>query len=196
MTQSRRIGVFGGTFDPIHRAHLSMAHTAKDAGQLDTVVFMVASIPPHKQDSTHASPEDRLAMVKAAIADVDGFEVSDMELRREGPSYTADSLRDLQAENPDAELFMIIGEDSLVDFPKWRQPDVILEFARLLVLPRPGCDTPIHESLAGHYDLLPFDESSISSTAIRNAMKTGESLTAMLTPAVIQFIEDRGLYGR
>jgi nicotinate-nucleotide adenylyltransferase len=196
MTQARRIGVFGGTFDPIHKAHLAMAHTAMDAGRLDTVVFMVASIPPHKQDSTHASPEDRLAMVEAAIADVEGFDVSDRELHREGPSYTADTLRDLQAEYPDAELFMIIGEDSLVDFPKWRQPEVILDYARLLVLPRPGCDTPIHASLAGHYDLLPFDESPISSTAIRHALEAGESLTAMLPAPVIQFIEDRGLYGR
>ena len=195
MSTRQRIGVFGGTFDPIHNAHLLMARNALEEASLDRVIFVVASIPPHKQDSTHASPENRVQMVHAAIADEPGFEVSEMELHREGPSYTADTLRDLQELNPESELFMIIGEDSLVDFPKWRQPEVILEYARLLVLPRPGYNIAIHESLEGHYDMLPFQESGVSSTGVRSALEQGEPLVGMVPEQVVKMIEERGFYG-
>ena len=195
MNQAQRIGVFGGTFDPIHNAHLSMARTAMETASLDKVLFVVSSIPPHKQNNTHASPEDRVAMVEAAIKGETRFDVSDMELRREGPSYTADTLKELQEEYPEATLFMIIGQDSLVDFPKWRQPEVIMNHAHLLVLPRQGSDTPIDSSLDGHYDMLPFVKSTLSSTKVRTAIKQGEPIDSMLPRKVEELIKERGLYG-
>ncbi len=196
MTHPTRIGIFGGTFDPIHHAHLAMARAAMIAGSLDTVLFVVASIPPHKQNDTHASAEDRLAMVEAAVADESGFEVSRIELDREGLSYTADTLRALHMLHPEADLFMIIGEDSLVDFPKWREPAAILDLVHLLVLPRLGIAAPIHDSLTGHYDLVPFEESAISSTGVRDALASGELLSEMIPASVLGVIEERGLYGR
>lgn len=196
MTHRQRIGIFGGTFDPIHTAHLVMARAAMDSASLDTVLFVVAAIPPHKQHATHASPEDRLAMVEAALTGEANFEASGIELEREGPSYTADTLRVLHTLHPDADLFMIIGEDSLVDFPKWREPKAILELARLLVLPRPGINVPIHPSLEGQYDFVPFEASTLSSSEVRDALEKGELLEGMLPTKVQALIEERGLYGR
>lgn len=196
MTQPKRIGLFGGTFDPVHHAHLAIARTALDTASLDTVLFVVAAIPPHKQNDTHASPADRLAMVKAAVKNEPRFEASGIELEREGLSYTADTLRTLKTLHPEAEFFLIIGEDSLVDFPTWREPEAILDHARLLVVSRPAIEQLIHSSLEGHYDRLPFTESTLSSTQVREALAKGDPVNDALPEAVLAVIQERGLYGR
>ena len=112
MDKPLRIGIFGGTFDPVHNVHLRMARAARDRAGLDRVLFVVAATPPHKRGDVVASAEDRLAMVRAAIAGEDGFEASRIEMDRPGPSYTVDTVRALAETHPDARLYLIIGNTS------------------------------------------------------------------------------------
>lgn len=191
----KRIGVFGGTFDPIHLAHLEVARAARDAAHLDKVLFVVSARPPHKKNETQADPEQRLAMVQAALNGDESFEASRLEIDREGPSYTADTLDTLHDLHPDARLFLIIGEDSLMDLPKWRHPERILERAKLLVVPRPGFDHEYPKMLEGHFEMLPFEEHEISSTEIRRRLAAGDASDDLLPPGVRRVIDREGLYG-
>lgn len=194
MSDPQRIGVYGGTFDPIHRTHVDIARAARDAAQLDRVLFMVAPEPPHKRGEVGTSADDRYAMVAIALADEPGLEASRIEFDRSGPSYTADTLRRLQADFPEAKLFLILGYDSIIDLPGWREPDAILARAHLLVVPRPGADAEVDPKLTGHYDELPFVPSSISSTAIRRRVAAGEVITQLVPPGVEAYIQKRDLY--
>lgn len=191
---SQRIGVYGGTFDPIHNAHVAMARTARDAARLDEVLFVVAARPPHKHGGPIADPEDRYALVEAALADEPALRPSRIEMDRPGPSYMVDTLRELARQRPGAELALIIGADSLTDLPKWKDFDEIIRRAHLLVVPRPGDWTPPPE-LADRFDLLPFPKTPLSSTDVRAALAQGDALDDMLPPAVLQLIRERGLYG-
>lgn len=189
-----RIGIFGGTFDPIHNAHLEIARAALDAGKLDVVYFVVAARPPHKQTVTHASPEDRLEMVRAAVAGDARLEASDVELVREGYSYTVDTIQEFQKRHPGAELFLIIGYDSLLDLPRWRRPDHIMECCHLLVVPRPRMTERPAAELNGCYQMLPFEETDLSSTEIRRRVAAGESIAGLVPPAVERIIREKGIY--
>jgi nicotinate-nucleotide adenylyltransferase len=189
-----RIGVFGGTFDPIHNAHIDIGRAARDQARLDRVLFVVAHVPPHKQDLTDASAEDRFAIVDAALADEPGIEASRIELDREGISYTADTLQTLRDLSPSAELFLIIGMDSLIDLPSWRDPDRIIECARLLVVPRPGEWHP-PEALEGRYEVIDFDQVDVSSTCVRARIERGEDLGGVVPDAAAEIIRAKGLYG-
>ena len=191
----KRIGVFGGTFDPIHLAHIEVARAARDAARLDKVLFVVSARPPHKKNETQADPEQRLAMVQAAVNGDESFEASRVEIDREGPSYTADTLETLHEIYPEAELFLILGEDSLMDIPKWRHPERILDRARLLVVPRPGFDEEYPPLLQGRFDMLPFEEHEISSTEIRRRLAAGDGSEDLLPAGVRRVIDDEGLYG-
>ena len=193
MTDIQRIGIYGGTFDPVHNAHVAMARTALEQAQLDLVLFVVSARPPHKNEGPFASPEDRYAMVCAALADEPQMEASRIELDRPGPSYTADTLRTVQKQYPEASLYLILGMDSLIDLPRWRQPDVILHHARLLVVPRPGAWEP-PPSLEGHYDVLPFEKTPLSSTRIRARIAAGEPCEDCVPPAVMKMIREKGVY--
>ena len=194
MAKPLRIGVFGGTFDPIHNAHLELARAALAAAHLDKVIFVVAARPPHKQDDTVAAPKDRIAMVQAAVAGEPKFEVSDLELKREGLSYMADTLRELAPLYPREQFFLIIGLDSLLDLPTWKDPEAILAIAHLLVVPRPGDERDIPESLQGAFDFLPFEETDVSSTGIRGSIAAGESVETLVPKAVIQLILEKRIY--
>ncbi len=194
MAQPKRIGVLGGTFDPIHNTHLDMARAAVDAAHLDTVLFVLSARPPHKRDDTVASPEQRLEMLGAALDHEAKFEACDIELRREGPSYMRETLRDLEQRYPGAELFLIVGLDSLLDFPNWKGPEEILERARLLVAPREGDGRGVPASLDGKYELVPFEESDVSSTDIRDRIARGESIDSLVPAAVARLIREKGIY--
>ena len=194
LSQPRRIGVFGGTFDPIHNAHIEIARAALTAGDLDVVLFMVAARPPHKTGETYATPMQRLAMVRAAVANEPEMEASAIELDREGPSYTFETLGVLHAEYPEAELFLILGYDSLVDLSGWREPDKILERARLLVVARPGRKQDVPEELNGQYEIVPFDETDLSSTEIRSRIAQGVSADDAIPRPVLDVIHKEGLY--
>jgi nicotinate-nucleotide adenylyltransferase len=188
-----RIGVFGGTFDPIHNAHLDIARAALAQAKLDRVLFVVSARPPHKLDATIASPEDRYAMVEAALAAEPRMAPSRVELDRGGPSYTVDTLAAIQQEYPDTRLFLILGLDSLVDIPKWRRPKELLARARLLAVPRPG-EWPVPKTLEGHYDVLRFAETDLSSTDVRKRIIGGETVDGIVPEAALRVIRSRGIY--
>ena len=194
MASPPNIGVFGGTFDPVHAVHLRVARAARDAAGLDRVLFMVANVPPHKSGEVAASAEDRLAMVDAAVAEERGLEASRLEMDRPGPSYTADTLRALNAERPDARLFLILGYDSALDLPKWREPGVILDLAELLVVCRPNCGRPLPPVLQNRATLLPFEEDALSSTEIRERLAAGGDVSGLVPPGALRVIREKGLY--
>lgn len=183
----------GGTFDPIHNTHLDIARTALHEASLDRVLFLVAASPPHK-NGIIATPAQRFAMVEAAIREEPHFTASDIELNRAGPSYTGVTLRELKETYPDSELFLIMGSDSLIDFPNWREPDTILALATILAVTRPGDSSEIPPSLAGHYQLLPFSESDVSSTAVRLKIKKEENVGDLLPSDVCEIIRTEGIY--
>jgi nicotinate-nucleotide adenylyltransferase len=189
-----RIGIFGGTFDPIHNAHLAIALAALEAGKLDRVCFVVAARPPHKRTETHAGAEDRLAMVRAAVDGDSRLEASDIELARDGYSYTVDTIEEIQRRHPGAELFLVIGYDSLIDLPRWRRPDRIAASCRLLVAPRPRMTERPAAELAGRYEMLPFKETALSSTEIRRRVAGGESIEGLVPAGVERIIRAKGIY--
>ncbi len=189
-----RIGVFGGTFDPIHNAHLDIARAAMKHAGLDRVLFVVAARPPHKQDDTFAAPAARFAMVEAALRGEAGMAPCDIELRRAGPSYTADTLRELKRMHPVAELFLILGMDACMDLPQWREPETIVANARILAVPRPGGDGHVPPGLASKCVVLPFKETELSSTDIRDLIASGGGYRAHVPAAVADHIDLHGLY--
>ena len=134
-----RLGLFGGTFDPIHLGHLILAESCREACGLDRVRFVVAGAPPHKPGDRTAVA-DRLEMARIAVAGHPAFEVSDIEARRPGPHYSVETLEAVHAERPEDDLFFLIGADSLADLPLWRSPDRIVRLASLVVVNRPGID--------------------------------------------------------
>jgi nicotinate-nucleotide adenylyltransferase len=194
LNNPKRIGIFGGTFDPLHETHLDIARTALAHANLDLVLFVVAARPPHKKHGTIASPEDRYDMVSAAIKSEPNMGVSRIEIDRAGPSYTVDTMQNLVEHFPGASFWLIIGMDSLMDFPRWRDPQGILKHARLLVIPRPG-EWQIPDALKAHYELLPFNETRLSSTEVRNRIESGEPLDVIVPAPVVSIIQERGLYG-
>ncbi len=195
MNESERIGVLGGTFDPIHNAHLDLARAALKSADLDRVIFVVAARPPHKTGDIVATAEQRLDMVRAAVGGTPRMEASDLEIRRSGPSYTADTLDDLQELYPDAQLHLIMGMDSLLDLPGWRDPKRILNRARLLAVHRDSAAVDIPHVLEGHYDLMPFEPADISSTDLRQKLSSGEDVSAVLPKNVEAVVKREHIYG-
>src|SRR5262249_18483720 len=137
-----RIGVFGGTFDPVHLGHLILAEQCREQGRLDQVWFVPAASPPHKQGQTLTPFAQRVEMLALAIAGQPAFRIDELEKDRPGPSFTVHTLEEIRRRRPDAELFLPIGSDTLVDLPHWYQPARILELAGLLVTHRPGWPLP------------------------------------------------------
>lgn len=189
----RRIGVFGGTFDPPHVGHLVAAVDALQELQLDTVLLVVANVPWQKLGQRPiSSADDRLAMVRAAVADRPGIEVSDLEIRRGGHSYTADTLADLRAIDPDAELFVILGNDAAAGFASWERHDEVADLAHLVVVDRPGTPTPIDDAYS--WTRIDIPELEISSTELRQRVAEGRSIDYLTPAAVVRCIHERGLY--
>lgn len=185
--------MFGGTFDPIHNAHLDIGRAAVEQANLDRLLFVVAGEPPHKRDATFAPAEDRFHLVEAALANEPHMEASRIELDRDGPSYTVETLGQLNELHPEASLFLVLGMDALIDLPCWRDSNRILSLARLLVVPRPG-NWVIPSLVRGFFDMLQFDQTEISSTEVRRRIVAGESLAPILPLAVHRLIEQKGIY--
>lgn len=188
-----RLGVFGGTFDPIHCAHLAMARAAAAHARLDRVLFVVSGRPPHKTEGPCASAEERFDMVRAALADEPRFEAVRIEIDRPGPSYTVDTLAALEHQFPGAELFLILGMDSLADLSKWRDPEGIVRRARILAIPRAGW-TPPPSVLGRPYMIIPFPETSLSSTEVRARIAGGRPVNDVIPPRVLDYIRKKGIY--
>ncbi len=183
----QRLGLFGGSFDPVHHGHLILARAAREALGLESVVLMPARHSPHKLADRITPGDLRLAMLQAAIAGEEGLEVSDLELRREGPSYTVDTLRALQASRPGAEWHLLIGADQAERLGTWREPGELVRLARVVVLDRRGSMVP-----PGFQVVRCLLE--ISSTEVRNRVACGRSIRYLVPDAVAGLIARHGLY--
>ncbi len=198
-----RIGILGGSFDPVHYGHLLLAESCREACELDQVWFLPAATPPHKRQQSAAEPRHRLEMLRLATGGHASFLVSDLELVRGGVSYTVDTLEAVHALAPDAELFLLLGADTLADLPNWREPRRICELARPVVVQRAGSQLdwqPLAELLgpAVFERLQPLTvEMPIlghSSTQIRAAVAAGRSIRFRTPRAVEKYVETNGLY--
>ncbi len=188
----RRLGVFGGTFDPVHHAHLIVAAEAFEALDLDQLLFVPAADPPHKRGSVVASADQRLRMLSAAIRDDPRFRVDDLELRRTGPSFTVDTLRELSDREEGAELFFLLGVDQYREFDRWREPDEIVRLARLAILARGGETARPAEPFGG--TMIPVSRIDVSATEIRQRASEGKSVRFYVAEAVREIIERERVY--
>lgn len=192
---SHRVGIFGGTFDPIHVGHLIVAEQARDRLRLDRVLFVPARVPPHKQAAA-AHADHRYRMVCLATGDHPQFAVSDLELRREGPSYTVDTLRALQAEAPEGTRhYLLLGADSARDFGQWKEFHSLLEGTTIVVMGRPGTEQgDLPEAVALHATLLSTPLLEISSSEIRRLVREGSTVRYLVPAPVEAYIRSEGLY--
>jgi nicotinate-nucleotide adenylyltransferase len=195
-----KLGVFGGTFDPPHLGHLRLAEEARDQLGLDSVLWVVAGQSPLKQDPPASPAGIRAAMVQAAIADHPGFALSRVDLDRPAPHYTVDTLRLLRSEFPEAELFFLMGEDSLRDLLRWRDPPDLIRLAWLAVSQRPGADADLSQleaqvpGLAARVCWLRVPQLEIASRDIRQRIREGRTVRYMAPAEVLAIVEREGLY--
>jgi nicotinate-nucleotide adenylyltransferase len=187
-----RIGILGGTFDPPHIGHLIAASDVCDALGLDRMIFVPAAIPPHKPGAVHATAEQRFEMVHAAIAGDDRFEADDIELRREGASYSVDTLRVLRERYPDGELYFAMGIDQFRELPTWREPETVARLARIVVVNRAGDEPDADSRFSARY--VPVTRVDISATLVRRRVKERRSTRYIVPVAVGEIIERYGLY--
>jgi nicotinate-nucleotide adenylyltransferase len=198
-----RLGLLGGTFDPVHYGHLLMAETAREQCRLDQVLFIPAAVPPHKQSWQVSDAAQRIEMLELAVGGNDQFAVSRIEIDRGGVSFSVDTLSELHQQQPERELFLILGADSLVDLPSWREPARIAELATIAVCGRPGFE-PDLAALSGH---LPAESIEairkhrvempligVSSREMRRRVAVGLSIRYQTPRAVEKYIESQGLY--
>jgi nicotinate-nucleotide adenylyltransferase len=195
-----RIGVLGGTFNPPHLAHLVCAQEAHRELELDQVLFVPAAIPPHKPVEGEPGPHHRLELCCLAVDGDERFAVSDLELRREGPSYTVDTLKELSSQSPTNELFLILGGDIAAGLPQWREPERVLELATVAIAKRRGTARgTVQKALdqlkggdrARFFAMPPI---GISSTMVRRRVRAGQPIRYFVPDGVLEYIETHGLY--
>ena len=192
-----RIGIYGGTFDPIHVGHLITAEYARELLALDQLHFVVAAVPPHKTGLPITPAEDRFEMVRRAVASNPHFLPSDVEIRRGGRSFTVDTLRELRQSLgvTREELVFLMGQDSLADFATWRQPERILELATVVAFRRPNVPLDgVPEVFLQRIRLLETPLIEISATEIRRRVREGRSIRYLVPDEVAEYIRQRGLY--
>jgi len=212
------IGLFGGTFDPVHLGHLRAAEEVRRLARLDRVLFIPSFLPPHKGPGTGASPEDRLLMVELACRGHEAFEVSPVEVEAREKSYSILTLRKIRALSPDARLFFILGVDAFLDIGTWREYERVLEECLFIVMGRPGFELDragnvlggrLRDSMGPLADvecaagalaprtrifLLPIQALDISSTEIRERIRRGETLDGLVPAPVDAYIREHQLY--
>ena len=195
------IGVMGGTFDPIHIGHLAIGEEAREALSLDVVLFVPAGLPPHKPPGSVTSVEHRLAMVELAIADNPVFELSRIEVERQGPSYTVDTVETLARGADD--LVLILSAETFAELPSWHEPERLFDAARMAVVPREGYPAPdpawLAEAFPGRAARVTYLEGprlGLSSTAIRARVAAGRSIRYLVPDMVGAYIADKLLYRR
>ena len=195
-----KIAVYGGTFNPIHNAHIHLASEFSRRVGFDKVILIPANIPPHKRVGDLADGADRLAMCRLA-AQEHGFEVSDIELRRQGPSYTADTLEELHRVYPEDTLYLITGEDMFLTLLQWRRPLDIMKLAVICAAPRSSEGMPRLAAYAqelekqgGRTVLENVEYLPVSSTMVRGAVKRRESIGGLVPAAVAEYIHQHHLY--
>lgn len=209
----RPLGVFGGTFDPIHYGHLRTAFEMLQALRFDEVRFIPCGDPPHRGE-TFADARQRFEMVRAALLEQSGFVIDDRELRRDGPSYTIDTLSSLREDYPERSLGLIVGMDAFLGLPRWHRWDEILEVAHIVVAHRPGWRAPdigplgdllnergthrvddLHESMHGRIHIHAVTQLEISSTEIRDLVEAGRDPRFLMPDAVREVIAASQCYG-
>lgn len=191
-----RLGVMGGTFDPIHVGHVLLALWARERLSLDRVLFVPAADPPHKEARPDLAPAaDRWAMVERAIAGFPGFAASRLELDRPGKSYTVETLRTLRTEYPDSRLYLVIGEDNVAQLPTWHDPRTILELCTVVAGTRASAGLAGDAELARQVILLDTPVFEVSSTEVRRRLAAGKPVRYLVPDAVLDYIAARGLYG-
>jgi nicotinate-nucleotide adenylyltransferase len=196
-----RVGVLGGTFNPPHLGHLICAQEAWLQLELDRVILIPAGRSPFKTGEEEPGPRHRLELCRCAVGDDERFSVSALEVEREGPSYTVDTLQQLVYEAPDSELFLIVGGDVAAGLPGWREPDRVLSYARLAVAKRRGTTrTSVEAALAAlpgaeRTEFFRMPRIGISSTMIRRRVRAGRPIAYLVPDAVACYIQANGLYG-
>jgi nicotinate-nucleotide adenylyltransferase len=199
-----RLGVFGGSFDPVHYGHLLLAETCREQCGLDEVWFVPADVPPHKRGRELSPGAARVEMLQLAIGGHDQFCVCDLELKRGGVSYTVETLAEIHGRQPEATLFLLMGADTLEDLPNWIQPDRICQLAIPLAVRRVGSPEPSFDPLASIVDSARLAEIQrhqaempvigLSSSEIRQRVSRGSSIRFQTPRAVEKYIETKGLY--
>jgi nicotinate-nucleotide adenylyltransferase len=192
----RRVGLFGGTFDPPHLGHLALAEWAREQLALDRVVFMPAGTPPHKRARTLSPTTHRLAMTRLATRGNRRFTVSALEADRSGPSFTVETLRELHVRHPGARLYLMMGADSLAEFSSWHKPDEIRKLATLAVAVRPGARPRPGGGTRPGIVLLQNPGIELSSSAIRARVRAGRSIRYLVPEPVAAYIARHHLYRR
>jgi nicotinate-nucleotide adenylyltransferase len=187
-----RIGILGGTFDPPHVGHLVMASEACEALGLQRVLWIPSAEHPFKRGQVRTPAETRLALVRAAIQGDPRFEACDLELRRQGPSYTVDTLRELTGLHPGAELYLLVGADVVREMPDWREPHEVVRLARLAAVTREGSGLP--EGLPLPATPVPVTRMDVSATEIRRRVAAGQTIRYLVPEPVRALIESAGLY--
>ncbi|MCH9653555.1 MAG: nicotinate-nucleotide adenylyltransferase [Planctomycetes bacterium] len=197
-----RIGIFGGTFDPVHFGHLLLAEQCREQCKLDEIWLIPAGSPPHKESKGISTGKQRREMLEFAIAGHPAFILKDLELHREGPSYTVETLRQLKTSHPNDEFFLIVGADSVRDLHTWREPEEILELATLIGVNRPNISLPDLSELTQKFGKIVLAKiiwatmpgMDISSTDIRKRVHENESVRFMTPRAVEVYIHNNRLY--
>lgn len=198
----KRYGMMGGTFNPIHLAHLYIAYEAKENLNLDKVIFMVAGNPPHKKESSVIDSNYRYDMVKMAIKDYSGFEISDYEIKKQGYSYTYETLKYLKGDEEDIEVFFIAGADSLMDIEKWKNPELVLSNCTFVAFNRgeynketlEGQKKKLQDKYNSNIILLDIINLDISSSMIRERIINGKRVDFFMPQKVMKYIEQNNLY--
>lgn len=198
----KSVGIYGGTFSPPHLGHLNAAKKFKDAFSLDELLIIPTFIPPHKQRTESTSPEDRLAMCRLSFAEIQGALISDIEIQRQGKSYTSDTLRYFTSS--DARLYFLCGTDMFLTLESWHEPEVIFALADIVYISREldealavECSNKTNlyrEKYGARIHFLPADAVVLSSSEIREARKCGEEWKDKIVPEVADYIERKGLY--
>jgi nicotinate-nucleotide adenylyltransferase len=195
-----RTGILGGTFNPPHLGHLVAAQEAYRELGLDQVMLIPAGIPPHKPVEAEPGPQHRLELCRLAIADDDRFTVSDLELRRDGPSFTVDTLKALSTQAPTNDLFLILGADIAAGLPEWHEPERVLELATVAIAKRRGTSrAAVTKALAGlkggeRARFFQMPSIGVSSTMLRRRVQAGQPIRYFVPDGVVDYIETHGLY--
>jgi nicotinate-nucleotide adenylyltransferase len=186
-----RIGILGGTFNPIHIGHLILAEEAREKLGLDRIIFVPAYLPPHKDDADLAPAPLRMKMIKIAIKGNRNFSVSDIEIKRDGRSYTIDTLKEFKKLYPRDELYFIIGSDLLTYLKDWKDLGEIIKMVKFVAATRPGY--PL-EKIPAHISTIPIRAVDVSGFQIRRAIKEGKSFRYLVPEAVYKYIQQKRIY--
>ena len=192
MTAGTSIGVFGGSFDPIHNGHLRAAESVFKALELDRLIFVPAGN--QWQKNAVATAEQRLQMVELALDEYPQFEVSSIDVSRSGATYTVDTLAAIAAQNPGAKLFFILGTDALAGIESWKRADEVLNLAQFVVITRPGSDLVIPALASGRVWELEIDALDLSSTEFREKYASGGNFADLVPASVLLYIRENQLY--